>query len=145
MKNNITTYGILAGILMAAIMALFSINGDYSVGFVKYLKYVALFAVLIMVDLLIKKRFANGNFFQKGLVSGLRLSIYAGAIVAASALLLFAVNPAFAPMKFNLIPETWLDAVTISVMLLIEVVALGFILNFIVLQSLKTGPKPLNE
>ncbi len=139
MNHKINRIGLYAGLAMAILMAAMSITGNFEIGPVKYIKYIVLMGFLIKAGILIKQNAPAKKFFQRAMLGGLRIVVLAGLIVAFTSLMLYVVQPEFAPMKFNLLPTNGLQAFTISVMLLIETVALGFILNFAVIQALKPG------
>lgn len=134
-----------AGVGMSIVLLTLSLMGNYEVGYIKFLKYVVLFAILIIAANKAKDYFSESEFFTKSLMNGLRISIIGGVILGITTLLIFGIFPEAAPMKFNLIPKNWFDATAIAGMFLFESAALGFIFNLIVLQFLKRGPKEMSE
>lgn len=145
MNKSINKRGIYAGLAMALIMSALSTTGNYEIGPVKYLQYFVLIGFFIKTALDIKDEVAANTFFQKAMTAGFRMSILAGVVLALATLVLYAINPIFAPMKFNLLPQDLFQAMTIAVILLFETVAFGVIVNFAIIQALKPGAETVNQ
>ena len=140
----VIVHGIIAGILMALIMSILAIQSDYRIGVIKYIKYLPLIFILYISAKSLKSRIKKKQYFPTILSSGIKIPTIAGLILSFSIIFLFAINPSFAPMKFNLLPSNWLDTMTIAAMQLFETIALGFILNLIIFQYAKFDPKTLS-
>jgi hypothetical protein len=143
-KDLLLIHGLIAGLLISLMTVSLSISDDFKIGLIKFLIYLPLTAVLISHARLLKPIVQDQTYFPKLLSGGLLISSMAGIFLMATTLILFGINPEFAPMKFNLMPANWLDATTISVMQLFETTALGFTINLIVFQYYKMGPRTLN-
>lgn len=143
-KNLLIFHALIAGLMCSLLSITLSVSSDLKFGFIKFSKYIPLALVLISHAINLKPVVEDRDYFPKLLSGGLFISWITGTFLMLSVLILFAIDPHYAPMKFNLLPASWLDAITISVMQLFETTALGFTINLIVFQYFKLGPKTLN-
>jgi hypothetical protein len=138
--NNLSfKYGIVAGIAMAAFLLMFQINGaDYS-PFLKWFKYLFLGLTLI-IALGHFKRKHEDRIFVKGIGMGTKLSLIAGLVLILINMVLYLTLPELAFSKYNLEPHTFLQYLSISMILFFETLVFGSIITFTILQYLKGDP-----
>lgn len=138
-------YGMIGGLLMLSITAILAISGEYEIGIVKYVKYIPLFVILFILGKEIKNNEKRSDFFTIALKNGISVSAMCGAIMGIGIIILFLINPAFAPLKFNVTPDSIQKAIIIAFMLFFETFVFGSIFNFIVIQGLKPGAETVNQ
>lgn len=129
--------GLIAGVIMSLILAFLSIQGAYGASPLKYLKYIALIAVLIWYYKDLIKSDYVGGFFGNYLVGGAKISAIGGAIVGLVNAGLFVINNDYAIQKFNLTASTASEMFMISLVLFVEIFVLGMLSSFIVFPIFK--------
>lgn len=144
-SNIYIKYGIIGGLFMALIMTFLGVSGDFEIGPVKYLKYIPLFAVLVIAGNYLKNNVSRNDFFSNASKTGIKISALCGAIAGVTVIILYFINPEYAPLKFNVSPETFGKTFIIAFMLFVETFVFGIIFNFIVIQGLKPGAETVQQ
>lgn len=142
---NANKYGIYAGLAMVIILALLSVTGDYNIGFIKYVKYIALFIFLCIANLSIREKLRDRKYFGEAMGMGFRLSAIAGVFLLGATVVLFVINPSFAPMKFNFSPDTLVDSFIIGSIIFFETLVFGTLINFVLIQFIKPGAETVQQ
>lgn len=138
--NLSAKWGILGGIGMAFTLLLFQISGnDYSPS-LKLVNYIFLLVAVTVCLSVLKKKY-SGDFFVKGLSTGIKLGLIAGVFLAAVNVILYLISPELAFSKYSLIPDSPMDMFFISAVLFFESFVFGGIMTFITLQLLKNSPR----
>ena len=130
-------FGLLAGILMGAILVLFEYAWGDTAPYLKLLQFVPLFVCIGLAIKVFKQQMHGRKIFIKGFDIGFRSSLVAGVIlfVLNVMLFIFANNLAFS--VFTIEPHSIGQAFIVSSILLFGTIAFGLIFSFINLTYLK--------
>ncbi len=141
MKKITIKHGVIAGMTMSVLLFGLAIIGDYGGSPLKYLKYLILFATIAYSLKLMKDRHnADHHFFSKALIRGLNLSLISAGIISILNIVMFSINPEYSIAKWNLEPSTVMEAMVVSVSILLEMFVMGGIATFVTFQALKPAP-----
>lgn len=133
-------WGLIGGIGMAAILIIFQLSGnDYSPA-TKLVNNIFLIAAITICLNTLKKNF-KGDFFVKGLTTGVKLSLITGVFLAIVNIIIYLILPDYAFSKYSLVPDSPMDMIFISAVLFFETLVFGGIITFITLQLLKNSPR----
>ena len=136
-KNNLSTkYGLIAGGAMALFLIAFQASGNDFSPFMKLSKYLIL-GVTIIVALNLLKKNISGDVFVRGIGTGMKLSLIAGAILVIINFLLFFIAPDIAFSKYSIEPSSLKQVAMISGVLFFETIVFGSLITFAVLQFTK--------
>lgn len=133
--------GLLAGISMAVVLAILSIQGQYGTSPLKYLKYLVLIAFLIGYFSKLVDNKEVKSFFISYLQGGAIVSATAAIVVAAVNVALFMINPDFAIQKINLTATSYPELLMVSIVLVVEVFVLGMLCSFVIFPYFKNKMK----
>ena len=137
-QNFTIKLGIIGGLLMAALLLAYRLTESSYNPFFGLSAYIVL-AIFITYALFRLTANRKTNVFLKGLIAGNKLSISAAFILAISNLVLFFIPGDFSFVKYGLISNTLMNAVTVSVILIVETFVFGNIISFATMQYFKNN------
>ncbi len=130
-------YGIFAGLIMGAFIALLQISGaDVSIG-AKFFKYLILTGFLGYGLRVLKKVSEPVKFFIDAITFGFQNTLAAGLAFISVNFVLFAINPEIAFRKFTMASKNFNQLLIVSGTLFFEVLVYGMIITLVCLQFLK--------
>ena len=137
-SNLILKYGIGAGLVMGMILLMFEWFSYSNEVFLKYINYSALVLFLLLaVNRIRKTKKKRADLFIQGIKVGSWISMVAGIVVVSLNIFLFMFSPDLTFNKYFVEPDSILKVMTISTFLFLEILVLGSLLSFFILQYQK--------
>lgn len=143
-----TTDGIRLGLLGGLGMAIFLIASQLMAGdsmILKFLKYIALFGVLLY-GLNAQKSYMKDSYaFKYGIQLGVIVTATGAITLALMNVFMFWISPDLAFDKFSMEADSVGHLAVLSGVLFFEVLVFGMIITFIILQAIKPSRKGVNK
>ncbi len=130
-------FGLIAGILMAAVLVFLEYFLGDSAPYLKLLQFVPLFICIALATSIFKQEMHGRKIFVKGFDIGFRSSLVAGSVLFVLNVFLFIFADDLAFSVFAIEPHSIGQAFIISSILLFATIAFGVIFSFVNLTYLK--------
>lgn len=138
-------FGIIAGILMAAFLSLFSISGSYGGSPLRFFKYLLLMIVLSIFFYNNRPDELGRKYVFYHIPKTVTISFIAAIITVIANLLLYNIDPVYSFNKFNLTPTEGQSFFMINFSIFFEMLVVGIISGFVIFPIFKNRDSKLES